>query len=147
MRSRAARIASLRAAGLTAEAAAEAVETEIARQASIQRAEQRAEQLLHSQLTPAQIETWDAGRYFDIEVRTRRGVDTWRIEEGRDHNVQLIGTPIPGQRYLYGKELAVRRATYFFCAGPPGGIPVADFVLAQKLWLESDMKEFLRIAL
>lgn len=96
----------------------------IAEEARLSRA--RAEKLLVRQLSPAQKDTLSRLNYFDLDV----GGKTYRIKRGTHGNVREI---------VNGIETAS------FCIQPPG-LPTEDVMLAQKLLLEANEPEFLRIA-
>jgi hypothetical protein len=104
------------------ELAAEAVKRDL----EAKKASKRAKRLLTSHLTKAQAESLEKHGFFEIVVEGK----TYRIRQGIYGNVRLIEN---------GKE------TKSFCI-QPGGIPAEDAMLAQKLLLEADEKEFLKIA-
>lgn len=86
----------------------------------------RAKKLLMDCLTPIQRGSLEALGYFDVFV----GGKTYRIKQGTHGNVREI---------VEGKEVTS------FCV-QPDGVPDEDAMLAQKLWLETDEREFLRVA-
>ncbi len=99
-------------------------------------ASRRAEALLFEHLTDEQIEEWKASKQF--HVQTREGERVYRIKRGRAGNIVLVKD---------GDREAERLAS--FCIHeyhPDGSVPLEDNVLAQKLLLEADEDEFLRIA-
>lgn len=99
----------------------------IRRAAELDAATRRAEDLLREHLTEEQAKHLDAKQCFYLEVNGRR----YRIDRGTHGNVKLLDKD--------GKILGA------FCI-QPSGVPVPDSMLAQKLWLEGDEKEFLRVA-
>jgi hypothetical protein len=116
-------------------ALAQAAQEEANRLAAIEAERQRmanekAKKLLVEHLSPQQQKTYDEKRYFDVDIEGR----TYRIHHGSHGNVRLLGT---GEKT--GKEVTK------YCI-QPDGVPVGDVLLAQKLLLEADEKEFLRIA-
>ncbi len=84
-------------------------------------------------MTEQQLAQYEKDRYFEV-LTTRDGkVRRYRIEKGWAGNVFLIDEK--------GKKAEK------FCIHPmKEEIPVCDSLLAQKLLLESDEGEFLRIA-
>ena len=87
----------------------------------------RAKKLLMDTLSKGQRETIEKFGYFDVAV----GGKTYRIRQGTHGNVRLLdGT---------GKEVQK------FCV-QPDAVPDEDAMLAQKLWLEADEAEFLKVA-
>jgi hypothetical protein len=105
--------------------AAQAVEAE--KQAV---ANEKAKKLLVEHLSAEQQKTYEEKRYFDVDIEGR----TYRIHHGSHGNVRLLGT---GDKA--GKEITK------YCIQPEG-VPIGDVLLAQKLLLEANEKEFLRIA-
>ena len=91
-------------------------------------ADERAEKLLVDHLTPQQYEQLRACGYFEVNVKGR----TYRIFRGWSMNVQLVDGG--------GKKLRS------YCAVPKLHVPIADQMLAQKLMLEFEEHEFLRVA-
>jgi hypothetical protein len=91
-------------------------------------AQKRAEELLRSCLTPQQVEELDQKHHFHLLVGTRK----YRVNRGRTRNIELIDEQ--------GK--VVKR----LCAHPQDLVPDADTMLAQKLMLETNEQEFLKIA-
>lgn len=83
---------------------------------------EQAEALLLRHLTPEQQRNWQRENAF--EVQTPRGV--FVISKGWTHNI------------------LERTTGNIYCAGPEEVLPIADFVLAQKLALEADTETFLR---
>jgi len=90
------------------------------------KAEARARALLMTSLSPAQRESLEKFRFFDIEI----GGKTYRIHQGTHGNVRQVEN---------GREIVT------FCAQPEG-VPAEDAMLAQKLMLETDEAAFLRVA-
>lgn len=92
-------------------------------------AEKRAEALLRSQLSPEQLATYEAAKYFDVIIDEHR---TYRIRRGWAGNIELIDA---------------RRVTVAkYCIHPKHPIPVGDAMLAQKLMLETEEDRFLDVA-
>lgn len=103
-------------------------------------ARRRAEALLLEHLDVDQRAEWAASRSF--HVATADGVRRYRIKLGLAGNVALVKDGELEPRVAGGH---LRR----FCMHvyhPDGKIPDEDNVLAQKLLLESDEAEFLRLA-
>jgi hypothetical protein len=90
-------------------------------------AKARAEKLLTEHLTPAQREQLLAHGYFDVLVSGK----TYRINRGFAGNVHLLDG---------------RKAVSRFCIHPSERVPDADAMLSQKLLLEANEAEFIRIA-
>lgn len=90
-----------------------------------QAAEAKARALLERSLTPEQRRDLLAWCYF--YVRGKRF--TYRIRQGCSGNVDQLDQ---------GGRVITR-----FCAQPLGRIPIADVMLAQKLWIENDEDMFL----
>lgn len=88
---------------------------------------QRAEKLLVEHLSDAQRATLEKHSYFDVAIGER----TYRIHRGTHGNVRLLNEK--------GQEKTL------FCVQPPG-VPTEDAMLAQKLHLEANEQEFLRVA-
>ena len=88
-------------------------------------ADLRASRLLLRVLTPEQRKQLVRRGYFTVQVRGR-GI--LRIMPNTTFNVVDTKT---GARY---------------CAGPEGVVPLADWMLAQKLVLENDPERFFRVA-
>ncbi len=106
------------------EAAARRVEAEVLRD----QADKRAEQLLLAHLSPEQQRDWRRAQYFELITKGGR----YRLYKGWAGNVALIGEN--------GAEISR------YCIHPREVIPEADNLLAQKLMLELEEAEFLRIA-
>lgn len=94
--------------------------------AKIFEAQKRARALLMTSLSPAQRESLEKFRFFDIEISGK----TYRIHQGTHGNVRQVEN---------GREIIT------FCAQPEG-VPTEDAMLAQKLMLETDEAAFLRVA-
>lgn len=108
--------------------AAERQYAEQQRQAMLaQQAGNKAEKLLIEHLTPAQAQSLAGRGYFDVQI----GDKTYRIHRGTHGNVRLLDGA--------GREKTL------YCV-QPGGVPTADAMLAQKLHLEANEQEFLRVA-
>ncbi len=95
-------------------------------------AERRATELLLDHLDAQQIADFKRARRF--VVHSRDGERAYRIQYGKQGNV-----------YLLDKDRRTPVASY--CIHPDiNCCPTEDVMLAQKLLLEADEKEFLRIA-
>lgn len=105
---------------------------EAARELDRQAAEssKRATALLIQHLDKAQVADFRANRQFI--VHSRDGVRRYRVDYGRAGNVKLLGD---------GDRVVAK-----FCIHPDSPCPNEDVMLAQKLMLETDEEEFLRIA-
>jgi hypothetical protein len=97
------------------------------RQRKAVEAQARAEALLVEHLSPEQAMTLAARNYFDVAIGERK----YRIHRGTHGNVRLLDET--------GREKTL------FCVQPEG-VPVPDAMLAQKLHLEANEQEFLRVA-
>jgi len=96
-------------------------------------ADTRALQLLREWLSPKQRKQFDESGGFIV-----RGSNTgleYRIMIGRVANVCRLAARIDGA-FIPTKN---------YCGGPQF-VPMGDFLLAQKIWLENDEQEFLRVA-
>ena len=93
-----------------------------------QRAYRRARNLLRRCLSPAQREDFDRSRSFTVRGASGR---LYRIGHALSVNVEVLGES--------------GEAEYRLCAGPLG-LPIPAVMLAQKLMLENQEMEFLRIA-
>lgn len=91
-------------------------------------ADEKAEGLLRSMLTQEQLDQFDAMAAFEVTTERAR----YRIERGRSGNVKELD--VDGQ------------VVASYCIHPRERVPNADTMLAQKLILESDEAEFLRVA-
>lgn len=94
--------------------------------AKIFEAQKRARALLMTNLSPAQRESLEKYRFFDIGIEGK----TYRIHQGTHGNVRQVEN---------GREIVT------FCA-QPDDVPTEDAMLAQKLMLETDEAAFLRVA-
>jgi hypothetical protein len=92
------------------------------------RAHERSLRLLVQCLTPEQRAEFERLDAFTVRGRSGR---RYRITYGSIANIEVLGTSGMGGRRL--------------CAGPTG-VPVPAVMLAQKLMLETQESEFLRIA-
>lgn len=88
----------------------------------------RARKLLVSCLTPEQKREFEHEK--TITVRGESGLK-YKIRKGEVYNILVL--PRPGEEPI------------FLCGGPEN-VPIYDFMLAQKLWLENDEEGFLRVA-
>ena len=93
------------------------------------KADERAEALLLAHLTPDQRETLERMRHFVVQSERGR---VYRLRRGRLANVD---------------EMDKDRVVAQYCIHPSiHNIPEADSLLAQKLMLEMNEEQFLRIA-
>ena len=95
----------------------------------IKLANERANRLLFNHLTPGQLEDLKQNGGFNVMLENGR---EYRIEWGSHGNVFLLG------------EASKKMSSY--CIQPRGQLPKADSMLAQKLLLEANEDQFLRIA-
>jgi hypothetical protein len=96
----------------------------------LRKARKRAKKLLHSHLDPEQRRELKRKGHF--HVYGSKG-NLYRIAARYPYNVRLAGE--------------AKRSRMFFCLEPDDPeIPLEDVLLAQKLMLESDEGEFLRLA-
>ena len=93
-------------------------------------AAERARQLLLENLTEDQRRELAEKKHFHLRTRSGR-IFRLHVGQGRSHNV---------------KELTGDRIVKSYCAYPTGDIPEDDAILGQKLALEHDEGEFLRLA-
>jgi hypothetical protein len=125
------------------QAADRAAKAELARQAAVieaakvkvftDTAKARARRLLFSMLNADQQKELDEKNHFHLTVHSRDGsIKVYRIEHGYAGNVKLLG--VDGQ--------PVKR----YCIHADYRLPYEDQMLAQKLMLETNEPEFLRIA-
>lgn len=95
-------------------------------------ANRKAEDLLRANLTPEQLEDLEKKKCFYLSTISPDGSRRrYRIDRGTHGNVKLLDEK--------GSILGS------YCA-QPDSVPVADSMLAQKLWIEGAEAEFLRIA-
>lgn len=95
-------------------------------------ARQRAATLLEQHLTRAQRQ--ELAQYGRFTVIARGSQRVYRVHRGRAGNVQLLdaqGRPVMGRTY---------------CCHPAAAVPDEDTMLSQKLMIEHDEQEFLRLA-
>jgi hypothetical protein len=93
-------------------------------------AEGRAMVLLKEWLSPKQLFQYRKAQYFDVE-----GSDTgklYRIHHGGQANIWELD------------ERGLPTATW--CFGPEGNLPTGDILLTQKVALETNEREALRVA-
>lgn len=97
-------------------------------------ARERAQRMLGENLTPEQREELAANGHFTLAVLDRDSGERrlYRIKKGRSQNVQRVDDS--------GRVLKT------LCAHPAIACPDEDTMLAQKLWLQNQEQEFLRIA-
>jgi hypothetical protein len=111
------------------EAQARAYQEEMVRKDAERRAaEIKADALLHSCLSAEQKEELTKKNHFHLYV----GKNKYRIERGISGNVKLINENDDRPKHQY-------------CIHPVD-VPVGDVMLAQKLLLETNEEEFLRVA-
>ena len=117
-----------------AELARQAAEREAAqRKVFMDTAKNRARRLLFSMLSPMQQKQLDEKNHFDLTVHGQDGSQrVYRIEYGYQGNVKLL---VPDGQ-------PVRR----YCIHADSRLPYEDQMLAQKLLLEANEQDFLRIA-
>jgi hypothetical protein len=113
---------------LTEEQIAANAETARVRQQEQEKAKRRARELLVSCLEDDQKEELERDGFFHVE--TRDGTRRYKLR--------------PGSAPIRVKGEDGRKWSY--CIHPDYGFPPEDVVLAQKLLIESDEDEFLRIA-
>ena len=112
--------------------AREWAERERKRVAEVSAAKRRAEDLLRRHLTKEQIEDLEKKDCFYLEsVGKDGGRRRYRIDRGTHGNVKLVDK----DNKIVGS----------YCV-QPSGVPTEDAMLAQKLWLETDEAEFVRVA-
>lgn len=97
-------------------------------------ARERAQRMLRENLSPEQREELAANGHFTLAVLDRDSGERrlYRIRKGRSRNVQRVDDS--------GRVLKT------LCAHPAIACPDEDTMLAQKLWLQNQEQEFLRIA-
>jgi hypothetical protein len=97
-------------------------------------ARERAQRMLRENLTEEQREELAANGHFTLAVLDRDSGERrlYRIRKGRSRNVQRVDDS--------GRVLKT------LCAHPAILCPDEDTMLAQKLWLQNQEQEFLRIA-
>lgn len=106
-------------------------------------AQRRAQGLLLEHLTAEQRREWETSRAFI--VHTADGKRAYRIEYGLAGNVRLVkADEAPVGRY--GRLLSVGARFCMHVYHPDGPVPNEDNVLAQKLLLEADERQFLDLA-
>lgn len=92
------------------------------------KAQEKAHKLLIEHLTPRQEETLRMHGYFDVEIGDR----VYRIRKGGHGG--------------WVERMQGQKATDGYCIYVTGECPPEDHMLAQKLMLEANEQEFLRIA-
>lgn len=92
----------------------------------------RAEAILRENLTPTQRRALDRWGGFKVIAGSGK---TYRIDRGQSGNVKELGR----------SRVGAARVVASYCIHPTG-LPTADVMLAQKLLLEANEPEFLRIA-
>lgn len=98
-----------------------------------ERAIERAELLLRESLRPAQIEELGMHNRITVPVTDKQGRPRiFELQRGRVANIRELNA----QGHLVAR----------WCVHPRLDVPDADTMLAQKLWLEHDCEELLRIA-
>lgn len=112
---------------------AEYREQRIVAEAERAKARDRAAKLLQEALSPEQRAEFADKGHFHLSTLTKEGQRRrYRIERGRSRNVKQVDES--------GRVLKT------LCAHPIAAVPDEDTMLAQKLWLEAQEDEFLRIA-
>lgn len=102
------------------------------RRAEVDAANRRAEDLLRRELTPEQLEDLEKKGCFYLESIDQKGERRrYRIDRGTHGNIKLLDPK--------GSILGT------YCV-QPDAVPVADSMLAQKLWIEGNEAGFLRVA-
>lgn len=97
------------------------------------KANDRAENLLRENLSAAQREELTLKGFFTLKTIQPSGEErVYRIGRGRSRNVQQVD--------------ASGRVLKTLCAHPTANVPDADTMLSQKLMLETQETDFLRIA-
>jgi hypothetical protein len=100
-------------------------------------------ELLLEHLSETQREEWAAERAFT--VHTADGKRAYKIAYGLADNVHLVKADEPPVS-KHGRPLAVGARFCMHVYHPEGQVPHEDNMLAQKLLLESDEREFLALA-
>jgi len=104
-----------------------------ARRRQKEEAEERARKLLMSLLTPEQRVELEEKKHFHLTVMDPDGAErVYRIDRGMAGNVKLLGPD--------------GRPARSYCIHADSRLPYEDQMLAQKLLLESDEGQFLKIA-
>ncbi len=96
-------------------------------------ANERAELLLRQHLTPQQNDDLQRKGCFFLYVGDKK----YRVRRGQSGNVELVDTKV---------ETPDIKGIHRYCIHPGQRVPDADAMLAQKLLLEANESEFLRIA-
>jgi hypothetical protein len=105
----------------------------LAEVARVAKAKDRAERLLHEMLTPQQSEELKANGRFHLDVISNNGERRrYQIQRGRHGNVKQVDD--------HGNVIRS------LCVHPILGVPDADTMLAQKLYLEHAEEELLQVA-
>jgi hypothetical protein len=97
----------------------------------------RALALLRGQLSPEQLAEFTDRRQFTVRSRTGR---VYRVGWGNVRNIHEIGPTAPPRTGDGAPILG------FFCIHPNISCPIPDVMLAQKLLIEANEEEFLRVA-
>lgn len=95
-----------------------------------QAADRRARDLLVRKLSPSQWDQYEQDQTFDVIGGTTG--TRYRIRPHVSHNVIELDKKGKPVRSL--------------CAGPTGSVPLGDYLLAQKVWLETDEEGFVKTA-
>jgi hypothetical protein len=110
----------------------ERLDRELKKLKAKEEADQRAEALLKCFLSSSQRAQYEAERAFEV-ITCRSGVTrTYRLRKGWAGNVFLLDDK--------GRQVEK------YCIHPDVAVPEADNLVAQKLLLESNEEEFLRVA-
>jgi hypothetical protein len=104
----------------------------ITQTALIDEADKKAEALLRCLLREDQRAQYERERAFEVVTSKGGGTRRYRLRKGRTGNVFLVNE--------HGREVES------YCIHPNENVPDADNLIAQKLLLEADETEFLRIA-
>lgn len=93
-------------------------------------AQERGMQLLKENLSPQQLADYETKKHFD--VKGGESGKTYRIFHGRQMNIEVLD----------GKG----KREHGLCALPQGGLVAGDCMLAQKVAIECDEVDFLKVA-
>lgn len=104
----------------------------------------RAETLLLEHLTDDQIQSWRKNKQFT--VHTADGKRLYSIAYGMAGNIRLVKLEGEAPVSKHGHPLKVGNCFCMHVYHPDGEVPTEDNVLAQKLIIEANEEEFLRLA-
>jgi hypothetical protein len=93
-------------------------------------ARERAKRLLLESLDEEQKKQYAKDKFF--YVLSEKGDRRYRIKQGSHGNVELVNPE--------------GRVVHRYCAAPTGRVPEEDAMLAQKLFLELNEQDFLKVA-